>query len=142
MSECGFVCGIPEGDHLTEEHPWEPLHHVAVDCPVTREPGLREAARDLYSIAVGEHGHDETHSADWPSCLPAHMAMNRARAALASEDRPMTIGTASTQTFCSRCNHPMHWKVCGVERDGLPSSCRCRNDAALEEFSWPCSGWR
>ena len=55
------------------------------------------------------------------------------RAALASEDRPMTIGTASTQTFCSRCNHPMHWKVCGVERDGLPSSCRCRNDAALEE---------
>jgi hypothetical protein len=67
------------------------------------------------------------------SVLTALLKGYIARAALASEDRPMTIGTASTQTFCSRCNHPMHWKVCGVERDGLPSSCRCRNDAALEE---------
>jgi hypothetical protein len=22
----------------------------------------------------------------------------------------------------------MHWRTCGAERDGLPSSCRCRND--------------
>ena len=49
-----------------------------------RAEGL-DVARDLYSIAVGEHGHDETHSADWPSCLPAHIAMNRYRAILAGE---------------------------------------------------------
>ena len=47
---------------------------------------MAEAARDLYSLAVGEHGHDETHSADWPSCLPAHIAMNRYRDALGRLD--------------------------------------------------------
>lgn len=48
---------------------------------------LREAAASLYSIAVGEHGHDETHSADWPSCLPAHIAMRRYRAAIKEAPR-------------------------------------------------------
>ena len=33
LAQCGFVCGIPKDAHQTEEHPWEPLHHVAVGCP-------------------------------------------------------------------------------------------------------------
>ncbi len=53
-----------------------------LDAERARHAALVASARDLYSIAVGEHGHDETHSADWPSCLPAHIAMNRFRAAL------------------------------------------------------------
>ena len=47
---------------------------------------LRNAAQDLYSLAVGEHGHDETHAAIWPSCLPAHIAMNRYRDAIAGDE--------------------------------------------------------
>jgi hypothetical protein len=43
---------------------------------------VARAAQDVYRTVVGEHGHDETHSAGWPSCLPAHIAMNRYRAAL------------------------------------------------------------
>ncbi len=67
---------------------WLPVERLLVTAEAARtaDPGgLREAARDLYSIAVGEHGHDETHSADGPSCLPAHMAMNRYRRALTPE---------------------------------------------------------
>jgi hypothetical protein len=48
---------------------------------------LVQVAADLYSIAVGEHGHDETHSADWPSCLPVHIAFNRYRKLRAAEAR-------------------------------------------------------
>lgn len=59
-----------------------PVHSVERPAAGPRDEGLREAARNLYSIAVSEHGHDETHSADWPSCLPTHMAMNRYRDAL------------------------------------------------------------
>jgi hypothetical protein len=58
---------------------------VEIEAEAAPAPdGLREAAADLYRIAVGEHGHDETHSADWPACLPAHIAFNRYRAALAA----------------------------------------------------------
>ncbi len=46
-----------------------------------------QVAADLYSIAVGEHGHDETHFAAWPSCLPAHIAFNRYRILRAAEAR-------------------------------------------------------
>jgi len=55
---------------------------VAVAYERARHVALVIAAKDLYSVAVGEHGHDESHSADWPSCLPAHMTMKRCRAAI------------------------------------------------------------
>jgi Flp pilus assembly pilin Flp len=51
-----------------------------------RGTDIEQIAADLYSIAVSEHGHDETHRADWPSCLPVHMAMNRYRDALTSPE--------------------------------------------------------
>ena len=53
---------------------------------MTPETALREAAADLYRLARDGHGHDETHTADWPSCLPAHIAMARYRKAIAAYD--------------------------------------------------------
>jgi hypothetical protein len=71
------------GGYMDRPHDHEPVTDPATPAPLdARHAALVEAARDLYSIAVGEHGHDETHSADWPCCLPAHIAMNRYRAAL------------------------------------------------------------
>lgn len=49
------------------------------DAALARIAALEAVARDLYSAAVSEHGHDEKHSADWPACLPVHMALNRCR---------------------------------------------------------------
>jgi|GEM_PF-5379327 len=68
---------------------------------------IAAAARDLYSVAVGEHGHDETHSADWPSCLPAHIAMNRYRDALAkAEDAETVTATPMTGKLHSHSSDP------------------------------------
>ena len=75
-----FRCNYDRQNHRSDnDHNWEPR-------PPAPAEGLREAARDLYSALVSEHGHDETHSADWPACLPVHIAMNRYRAALTPED--------------------------------------------------------
>jgi hypothetical protein len=49
---------------------------------------LRAVAADLYRALRSEHGHDENHSADWPACLPVHIAMNRYRDALAGTPAP------------------------------------------------------
>jgi hypothetical protein len=40
------------------------------------------AAADLRKVAVSEHGHDGDGYAPRPSCLPAHMALNRHRDAM------------------------------------------------------------
>ena len=55
--------------------------YIAALSPETVRTLIRwaRAADDLYGGLVSEHGHDETHSADWPACLPIHIAMNRYR---------------------------------------------------------------
>lgn len=34
--------------------------------------------------------------------------------------------TLSKATYCGRCDHPMHWKVCGTD-------CECRSDVTRIE---------
>ena len=41
------------------------------------------------------------------------------------------MNTASTQTFCMACNHPMHWRMCAVLTPFEGASCQCRNDTAI-----------
>lgn len=50
-----------------------------------RVAALESALRDVRSALVSEHGHDGDAYAPWPSCLPVHIALNRARAALSKE---------------------------------------------------------
>jgi len=45
---------------------------------------IRAALADCLSALKSEHGHGPDGGAPWPSCLPVHIAMNRARAALAA----------------------------------------------------------
>jgi len=51
------------------------------------------------------------------------------------------MSTNSTQTFCGKCNHPMHWKECGA--DLAHTACQCRNDDEAyrrsSDFDWPTS---
>jgi hypothetical protein len=77
---------------------------VRLDEPTPPPDALRRAAADLYRLAVGEHGHDETHSADWPACLPAHIAMNRYRDALAAAPaEPPTLDVERLARAMARC---------------------------------------
>lgn len=65
------------------------------DHPITADRDrLRAALEDVRSALVSEHGHDSTDYPEWPSCLPVHIALNRARAALAQPPAP--AATAET----------------------------------------------
>lgn len=46
------------------------------------------------------------------------------------------LNTASTQTFCDSCNHPMHWRECEAAfiANGHLMPCSCRNDVAYAEM--------
>jgi hypothetical protein len=100
----GFIKALDEAQEWWREHaPATPPASAAevsqlatsdtqppagITLPASAErDALLTVARELYSIAVGEHGHGETHSADWPSCLPAHIAFNRYRKLRAAEAR-------------------------------------------------------
>jgi hypothetical protein len=54
LAQCGFVCGIPKDAHQTEEHPWEPLHHVAVGCPDAATIATLTAERDEAQMEYGD----------------------------------------------------------------------------------------
>jgi hypothetical protein len=50
--------------------------------------GLERALWDARAALVAEHGHDGDAYAPWPSCLPVHIALNRAKEALAATTHP------------------------------------------------------
>ena len=89
---CGWdkIVGLIENDDITPmETAWADHREQAVQTFLDaardrRIAALKAVSRDLYSTTVAEHGHDEKHSADWPSCLPVHIALNRYKDALAA----------------------------------------------------------